>query len=108
MKKFTNAEISEIRTNLNNGAVYCGIRNGCGVGDIMISPDRKLIRWRHYGQSAIKNTDGQLRWLLETIFESCETVALAEYSKYHINYVPIDKRYRGIDLSTKHPNVYRL
>ena len=108
MKKFTNAEIAEIRTNLNNGLVYCGICNGRGVGDIMVSPDKKLIRWRHYGQSANKNTDGQLRWLLETIFEGCETVTPAEYSEYHINYVPIDKQYQGVDLSAKHPNVYGL
>ena len=28
MKKFTTAEIAEIRANLNKGIVYCGIRNG--------------------------------------------------------------------------------
>lgn len=108
MKKFTNAEIAEIRANLNKGIVYCGIRNGYGVGEIWVSEDGKYIRWRHYGQSANKNTDGQLRWLLETIFEKCETVTPAEWSDYHISYVPIDKQYKGFDYSTKHPNVYGL
>ena len=70
MKKFTNAEIAEIRANLNKGIVYCGIRSdGYGVGEISVSPTKEYIRWRHFGQSANKNTDGQLRWLLETIFK---------------------------------------
>lgn len=108
MKKFTNAEIAEIRENLNKGIVYCGIRNGYGFGHILVSEDRKYICWRHYGQSANKNTNGQLRWLLETIFKECETVTPAEWSDYHINYVPIDKQYKGTDYSTKHPNVFGL
>lgn len=108
MKKFTNAEISEIRINLNNGIVYCGIRNGAGTGHITVSPDHKWIRWNHYGSSAEKNTDRDLKWMLENIFDDCETVVPAEYSKYHINYVPIDKQYRGIDLSTNHPNVWGI
>ena len=108
MKRFTNAEIAEIRANLNSGTVYCGIRNGCGVGEIMVSPDGNFIRFRSFGQSAIRNIDGQLRWLLETIFRECETVTPAEYSKYHVNYVPIDKQYQGIDMSRKHPNVFGL
>jgi hypothetical protein len=108
MRKFTNTEISEIRANLNNGVVYCGICNGRGVGQITVSPNGLYIRWQHYGQSANKNTDEELRWLLETIFESCETVTPAEYSKYHVNYVPIDKAYKGIDMSYMHPNIYGL
>ena len=108
MKKFTNAEISEISDNLNNGVVYCGICNGNGVGRINTSPAGEYIYWQHYGQSAIINTDEELRWLLETIFEDCETVVPAEYSKYHVNYVPIDKAYKGIDMSSMHPNVYGL
>ena len=72
MKKFTNAEIAQIRSNLNNGFVYCGIRNGNGVGIIAASPDGKYIRWRYYGESANENTNRDLRWLLETIFNICE------------------------------------
>ena len=105
MRKFTNAEIAEIRSNLNKGIVYCGVRNGYGVGEITVSPTKEYIRWRHFGQSANENTDGQLRWLLETIFESCETVTPAEWSDYHINYVPIDKQYNGIDHSTDRKSV---
>ena len=108
MRKFTNAEITEIRANLNKGVVYCGICNGCGVGHITVSPDFKWIRWNHYGSSANENTDRDLRWMLENIFDDCDTVTPAEYSKYHINYIPIDKQYRGIDLSSRHPNVWGL
>ena len=108
MKRFTNTEIAEIRANLNNGMVYCGIRNGSGVGQIAVSQDGRFIHWIYFGQSANKNTDGQLRWLLETIFGECETVTPAEFSEYHVNYVPIDKRYKGIDMSREHPNVFGL
>lgn len=108
MKKFTNTEIAQIRANLNNGFIYCGIRNGNGVGMISASSDGKYILWRCAGESANDNTDRDLRWLLETIFESCETVTPAKWSEYHINYVPIDKQYKGIDHSTNHPNVYGL
>ena len=108
MKKFTNAEIEEIRANLNKGIVYCGIRNGYGVGVICVSSTHEYICWRHFGESANKNTNRDLRWMLEHIFEECETVTPAEWSDYHINYVPIDKQYRGIDHSTKHPNVCGL
>lgn len=108
MKKFTNAEIAEIRANLNKGIVYCGIHNGYGFGEIWISEDRKYIRWSNYGQSANENTDRDLRWLLETIFKEYETVTPAEWSNYHIAYVPIDKQYKGFDYSTNHPNIFGL
>ena len=106
MKKFTNKEIAEIRANLNNGMVYCGICNGHGMGRIIVSDDGKYICWRHFGESANKNTDEELRWILENIFDDCETVVPAEYSKYHVNYIPIDKSYQGIDMSRVHPNVW--
>lgn len=108
MKSLTNTEIAKIRTNLNNGVVYCGICHGCGMGQIKLSSDGKYIYYRNFGQSSIKNTNGQLRWLLETIFENYETVVPAEFSEYHANYVPIDKQYKGIDMSRKHPNSYGL
>ena len=108
MTTFTHAEIAETSLNLNKGIIYCGIRNGYGVGEITVSPTKEYIRWRYFGSSVNKNTDGQLRWLLETIFEDCITVTPAEWSDYHIGYVPIDKQYKGIDYSTKHPNVCGL
>jgi hypothetical protein len=107
MKKFTNQEIAQIRADLNNGAIYCGIKNRCGVGEIYKTMQGN-IAWKYFGSSANKNTNRDLRWLLETIFEDCETVVPAEYSYYHINYVPTDKQYSGIDMSRSHPNVYGL
>lgn len=106
MQKFTDQEIAQIRAELNKGTVYCGIENGRGIGHIYADED--YIYWRHAGSSANRNTDEELRWLLEVIFEDCETVTPAEWSDYHINYIPIDKQYQAIDLSTKHPNVYGL
>ena len=107
MKKFTNAEIAQIRADLNNGVVYCGIQNGRGVGRIYKTLQGN-IGWNYYGSSANKNTNRDLRWLLETIFDNCETVTPAEYSEYHVNYIPIDKQYEGVDMSSWHPNVYGL
>ena len=104
MKKFTDTEIAKIRADINKEIVYCGIRNGYGVGRILISYNKQYIRYSYFGESAIVNTDSQLRWLLETIFEDCETVTPAEWSDYHVNYVPIDKQYKGADYSAKHPN----
>ena len=105
MKKFTNKEIAQIRADLNNGMIYCGIRNNRGVGEIYKTTQGN-IGWRYFGSSANKNTDRDLRWLLENIFADCETVTPAEYSYHHINYVPINKQYEGIDMSQKHPNVF--
>ena len=105
MKKFTNQEIAQMRADINNGTIYCGIYDGKGVGRIYKTPFGN-IGFQHFGTSAVKNTDGQLRWLLETIFVECETVTPAEWSDSYINYIPIDKQYSGIDVSTKHPNAF--
>jgi hypothetical protein len=104
MRKFTRKEIAEIRADINNGTVYCGIHNGFGVGRIFKSVAGNFY-YEYYGQSAVNNTIADLAWLLETIFADCETVTPAEWSDYHINYVPIDKQYRGIDVSPSHPNI---
>lgn len=108
MRKFTNTEISEIRKNLNNGVVYVGVKNGRATGgEIYHSAyPSKLIAWRHYGQSAIKNTNEQLRWLLETIFDDCDDIVIGVWSDYHISYIPLDKSYEAIDYSTSHPNIF--
>lgn len=108
MKHFTDNELKVIKDDINNGTVYCGIRkDGYGVGRIYLTTCGN-IGWRHFGESANKNTIEELRWMLETIFKDCETVTPAEWSDYHIGYVPIDKQYKGIDYSTKHPNVCGL
>ena len=104
MRKFTKQEIAEIRANINNGTVYCGIKYGYGVGRIFLTENGN-IGWEHFGQGAVKNDDANLEGILNLIFDDCETVTPAEWSDYHINYVPIDKRYKGIDFSTYHPNV---
>lgn len=105
MKKFTNDEIKAIRENLENGVVYCGIKNGFGTGRIYISDTSKNIQYEYYGSSAMKDTERNLRWILETVFDDCETITPAEWSDYHLDYIPIDKQYKAIDCSLSHPNV---
>lgn len=107
MRKFTNNEISEIRKNLNNGVVYVGVANGRMTGGKIYHSayPSKFIAWEHYGQSAIKNTNEQLRWLLETIFDDCDDIVIGVWSDYHIAYIPLDKSYEAFDYSTSHPNV---
>lgn len=100
MQHFTDKEIIEIRENLNKGVCYCGICNGYGEG--LIYERRNFIKYSHYGSSAIKNNDEQLRWLLETIFEECDTITPAVWSDYHMNYVPYTPLYKGIDFNRKH------
>ena len=107
MKKFTNQEIAQIRAYINNGAYYCGVINGVGGYGRIFKSD-KWIAFQHYGQSAVENTNAKLRWLLENIFTDCDTVVPAEYSKYHCDYVPIDKQYERKDMSGSHPNVWGL
>ena len=108
MRKFTNQEIAEIRRNLNNGVVYVGVKNGkATIGRIYRSAyPSKFIAFEYYGQSAVKNTNEQVRWLLETIFEDCDNIVEAVWSDYHVSYIPIDGSYEPIDLSGSHPNVF--
>lgn len=104
MNKFTKQEIAQIRANINNGTIYCGISHNRGVGRIFLTSNGN-IGWEHFGGATVGNTDHDLEWLLTHIFDDCETVTPAKWSDYHINYVPIDKTYQGIDYSTSHPNV---
>lgn len=108
MRKFNNTEIAEIRKNLNNGVIYVGVKNGrATIGRIYHSAyPSKFIAWEYYGQSAVKDTNEQIRWLLETIFEDCDDIVEAVWSDYHVSYVPIDKSYKAIDLSSSHPSVF--
>lgn len=92
MRKFTNQEIAEIRRNINNGTIYVPVqKNGKAFGGaIFHSPyPSENIAFRHYGQSAIKNTDEQLLWLLETIFDDCDDITEAVWNEYLIDYVPL-------------------
>lgn len=92
MRKFTNQEIEEIRKNINNGTIYVPVQNSGKAfgGAIFHAPyPSENIAFRHYGQSAIKNTDEQLRWLLETIFNDCEDITEAVWNDYLVDYVPL-------------------
>ena len=92
MRKFTNQEITEIRKSIKKGTIYVPVhKNGKAFGGaILHSPyTSKLISWRYYGQSAIKDSDEQLRWLLETIFNDCEDITEAVWNDYLIDYVPL-------------------
>lgn len=92
MRKFTNQEIAEIRRNINNGEIYVPVqKNGKAFGGaIFHSPyPSKFISWRHYGQSAIKDTDEQLRWLLETIFDDYEDITEGVWNEYLVDYTPL-------------------
>lgn len=92
MRKFTNQEITEIRKSIKKGTIYVPVyKNGKAFGGaIFHSPyPSKFISWRYYGQSAIKDTDEQLRWLLETIFDDCEDITEAVWNEYLIDYVPL-------------------
>lgn len=111
MKHYTNKELKVILENIKNDIVYCGICDGRGIGKIFCTGYGNL-GWEHYGSSAIKMTVRDLRWVIEIIFCECELITPAEWSDYHVGYVPIDKRYKGFDLSYKdangkpiHPNV---
>ena len=109
MKKYTVKEIKAIWEKLNAGAVYTGVKNNVGgVGTLQISPARDFIRWQHYGQSAEKNTAGDLAFIINVIFKDCDEIVEARYSYYHINYIPIDHTYSAVDYSRAHPNVYGL
>ena len=109
MKKYTVQEIKAIWEKLNAGAIYTGVKNNVGgVGTLQISPARDFIRWQHYGQSAEKNTAGDLAFIINVIFKDCDEIVEARYSYYHINYVPIDCTYSAVDYSRAHPNVYGL
>lgn len=104
MKKYNNTELKAILENINNGVVYIGIRNGSGVGRIY--KHCHYIRWEYFGSSATPARVDDLKWIIENIFNDCELITPGIYSEYHINYIPIDEKYNGIDFSYTHPNIY--
>lgn len=76
MKTFTNVELEQIRQDLSNGVAYCGVRNTYCVGRIYSLNDG-YIYFENYGQSAVKDTNEKLMWLLNVIFNDCETITKA-------------------------------
>lgn len=106
MKKYTDSELEKILNDISGGAVYVGISNGYGVGEIR--GYMSYIEWRHYGSSCEKKTIKNLRWIIENIFDDCDIITPAIYSEYHINYIPVDEKYNGIDFSFSHPNINGL
>jgi hypothetical protein len=106
MKKYTDTELKNILDDISSGAVYVGIKNGCGVGELR--GFLNYIEWRHYGSSCEKKNITGLRWIIENIFNDCDIITPAIYSEYHINYIPVNKKYNGIDFSFSHPNIYGL
>lgn len=92
MRKFTDNEIVEIRRSINNGTIYVPVQKSGKAfgGAIFHAPyPSENIYFRHHGQSAIKNTDEQLRWLLENIFDDCDDITKAVWNEYLIDYVPL-------------------
>lgn len=106
MKSYNRNELKAILQHLNNGGAYCGIYNGGGWGRLYKSGS--MLIWDYCGQGATKSTLKGLKWIIENIFDDCDEMAQAVWSDYHINYIPIDKQYRAIDLSAQHPNVCGL
>lgn len=81
MKNFTNVELEQIRQDLRNGIAYCGVRNTYCVGRIYSLNDG-YIYFEHYGQSAVADTNEKLMWLLNVIFNDCETITKAFARRY--------------------------
>ena len=105
--KLTDAKLKELYEQLMNGKTIQGIRSdGYGIGTI--SYGIGYFHWNHAGSSANKATLKDLKFICETIFDDCIDFCTAHYSEYHVGYVPDNERYKGIDYSSCHPNVYGL
>lgn len=105
MLKLTNEQLQTIFNGLNEGKSYCGIKNDKGIGSITnFSEDYFEIQ--HYGSIKVQKSVKRLQSAIEIMFNDCDEIVEAYYSEYHCNYVPVDKKYTKIDLSTSHPNVF--
>jgi hypothetical protein len=103
IKERTTAE--GILNRLLNGEYIQGIdSNGRGVG--LVYYNDGYIHWRHYGQSARQATVDGVMFILNTIFSECIDWSPCAFSEYHVNYIPLNKKYRGVDLSRCHPNTF--
>lgn len=74
--------------------IYAELRSGTVFGDIdahrmggtyfwrtlWLSPDKKFICYRHYGESACKNTKADLCWILREIFKMSPAEFLFRYT----------------------------
>lgn len=105
MKDYNNSELRSILHDMKSGTVYCAI-DGYNRGIGQIRADDNYIRYSHFGSSAVSSTIRDLKWLVENIFTNCQSIVPAEWSDYHINYIPVNRAYKGIDYSTRHPNTF--
>lgn len=107
MKHYTDKELSAILSDMAHGNYYCGIdKYNRGIGAIWLNGG--YIHFRHYGESAVKETIKDLRFIIEVIFSDCEMITDCIWSDYHINYIPKSDDFVGVDLSAQHPNVCGL
>ena len=106
MKKYTDKELKAILNDINTGTVYTAICNNYGTGTI--KSYLNYIEWNYYGSSCEKKNINNLRWIIENIFGDCAEITPAIYSAYHINYIPANKKYNAIDLSSSHTNIHGL
>ena len=108
MKKYTRDEIKQILADINAGTVYVIIRGNCAHGAIYKIPCRPFIQFRDYGQFACKNTISDFISILNNVICDCDEIVPGHYSEYHIGYIADDPKFRAIDYSRSHPNVYGL
>ena len=83
---------------LNDGEIFGKIMShnlgGAMFWDVLsMSPDKRYIRWTHYGSSANKATRKDLDWVLGVIFHMTPAEFLAEYTTYS-EFKRIDEMYR--------------
>lgn len=104
------SKLKELYDLLLQGKVIQGIdEHGRGAGIIRYKEDKykePYFYWQHYGSSANNATMDGLKFICERIFDDCIDFCTCHWSDYHINYVPDDERYKGIDMSREHPNTY--
>jgi hypothetical protein len=107
MKKYTDKELEIIMDDIINGTVYVGIKDSFSWG--YISCGYGYIFFTNYGQTASKKIFEHFKSTLYIMFSDCDEIVPGVYSQYHIGYIPQDtKKYKCIDYSTSHPNIYGL
>lgn len=79
--------LERIYKNLNAGYQYGdylhNVRYPMFTPCLSVSENGEYIRWRHYGESANKNTKQNLNWIIETIFKTTpEEFEKAKLIKY--------------------------
>lgn len=86
MRYYTDKELSELRRELARGKQFCcnNVHNRI-TARIWLSKNG-YIMYSYFGTSAIKNTNCELRWLIETILDDCDDFGEAYYSKFDSSY----------------------